>query len=536
MTDGNGVDRRPKLMKSRAILAVLAATPGHSHSRSWFQSLLWQDRQHQQAQSSLRSAIADIRRHLGPHASALISDHSEIGLRPDMVSILPQSSLPRRGFLEGFDVPHAQVFEEWLRVERSAREPAPDVDEPRLPLRPASAASGAAGVSEPLTCRIYLASGEDGARTMTRMQCDAVADSIAKSTEDLRLAETVDGRGKSEPLPQLIENARASGCSIVLLSEAAETTAGVIARLRAVETERGQLIWSKSLTGITSLDLEAPATMAVVAEFVDILSERLIRPYGWQHENMPAPLLAIVGMNHIFKLGSQNFESAEALLKRAHEMDPRGSYLAWRAYLRTALLGEQEPGDREAIVEEGTALARRALEMEPHNSMVLALCAHVENMLHNAYGNAFDLSARALELNRCNPLAWASLGVAAAYLDKTQEGYALSRISTRLASGTRFAYLAETLAASACLVSGRLGEARSFAELGHSKAPTYAPPLRFLTALYCFEGKFDRAEEMAANLRVREPDFSLGRLSEDGYPTDSLRRANILKSLPIREI
>ena len=32
ITDEMGVDRRPKLMKARAILAVLAATKGHRHS------------------------------------------------------------------------------------------------------------------------------------------------------------------------------------------------------------------------------------------------------------------------------------------------------------------------------------------------------------------------------------------------------------------------------------------------------------------------------------------------------------------------
>ncbi|MEL6372311.1 MAG: hypothetical protein AAFR03_16530, partial [Pseudomonadota bacterium] len=411
MTDADGVDRRPKLMKARAILAVLAVTPGHRHSRAWFQSMLWHDRQHEQALSSLRSALTDVRRHLGPLAPALITDHSDVALDPALIEVdIAATPTPTGTLLEGFDIPHADAFEDWLRDARTAFELKTEAAG-----APPTAIQAVPATTEEV-CKLYLAARNGSDFNLTRMQCDSLVDSIAKSVEDLSLAETFDGRGRGETMESFLNAADAANCDLVLISESAETAQGSIARLKVVETASTRLIWSKSITGTTAFELDNPATIGVVAEFVDVLSEHLLRPFQWLDQNMPASLLAVAGMHRIFKLGSQNFETADQMLKRAHQQAPHGSYLAWRAYLRTLLIGELEFVDKDAIVEEGTVLARRALEHEPHNSMVLALCAHVENMLHNAYGNAFDLSARALELNRCNPLAWASLVVAAAFL------------------------------------------------------------------------------------------------------------------------
>lgn len=531
ITDDKGTDRRPKLLKARAILAVLAATPGHRHTRSRFQSMFWSDRQHQQALSSLRSALADIRRALGPYADVLVTDHSDVALKPDRINVVCDHTTRSEGaFLEGFDVPHAEVFEDWLREVR-ARSSAENAHESRpfAVVKPANTAQRE-------VCQLFLASRAEGSPSATRMQCDALVDCIAKSIEDLGIAEIFDGRGRGESIDDFLGSASAAGCGLSLISETVETRSGSIARLKVLETETARLVWSKSITGATVLDLDDPATIGVVAEFVDVLSERLLRPFGWQERDMPAPLLAVAGMHRIFRLGAQNFEAADQMLKRAHQQESRGSYLAWRAYLRTLLIGELEFSDKEAIIEEGAVLARRALEKEPHNSMVLALCAQVENMLHNAYDTAFDLSARALDLNRCNPLAWASLGVAAAFLGEEAKGARIAANGARLAAGSRFSFLSDALASSASLVAGDLKTARTFAERGHSKAPDFAPPMRFLSALYCLDGQFEKAHLTATKLRQREPDFSLDRLSDEGYPTDSLRRARILEALPLREI
>ncbi|MDJ0629347.1 MAG: hypothetical protein QNJ44_13900 [Rhodobacter sp.] len=534
--DDQGVDRRPKLMKSKAIVAVLATIPGHRHSRSWFQGLFWADRQHEQALSSLRSALADIRRQLGPHSAALISDNTDVALDPNLIRVDIHSDrnaadLLSGGFLEGFDIAHAEAFEDWLRQARMEYE---CKSLPRL--SPASPCPPQTDAETGDVTRLYLASGNDVASTVTQIQCETLVDGLAKSVDDLGFAEIVDGRGRGRSMDDFIVAATGAECSLLLVADAAEAPSGAIARLKMIETPSGRLVWSKSVVGSATLDLEDPATIGVVAEFVDVLSERLFRTYQERTDRLSPQLLGAAGINHAFKLGSQNYEAAEDLLKRAHEWDPRGSYLAWRAYLRTLLIGELNYSDREAVIEEGTYLAERALEIAPNNSMVLAVCAHVQNMLHDDYERAFDLSTRALELNRCNPIAWIGLGASAIFLGKEQAGYKIAKVGSRLSIGSRFSFFADSWASAAGVLAGSLKTAEQYAERSHAAAPTYAPPLRYLTALYCASGQFERAEAMAEKLRQREPDFTLERLRDHGYPSDSLRRARLLETLPYREI
>lgn len=515
--DQSGSDLRPRLLKSRAVLAVLAGTPGHRHTRSWLQNLLWEDRQPQQAKSSLRSALADIRRSLGDHSAALISDHYEVALDQTMIRVRPRDGAAAMSFLEGFDVPNADEFEDWLRTNRSMSPP-----------KVASAAV-ADKVCPP---QLYLVSSGQSDGTMTQIQIDALADCIGKAVEDLRLASVYDRRG----LGALEAHEQGSDDALILKSEAAESQGKAFSRLKLMESRSGKMLWSRSLIGEENLDLGDPNSAAIVADFVEALTDSLIAPIDWENDKLSPGMLAAAGMSHIFKLGDANFRTADLLLKRSYFQDPDGCTMAWRALLRTFLIGEQEYENRDDVIGEGLEMAARALEAEPRNSMVLALCAHVENMLNDNYEQGFDLAARALSLNRCNPFAWASLGRAAATFGEAERGKRLAQYGAKLAQGTRYSFLLDTWASSTGLLAQDLVSARYYGELSHSKAPSFAPPLRLLTALYCAESEFDRASKTAQKLRLREPDFNMQRFREDGYPNQTVRQAQILDSLPLIEI
>lgn len=521
-------------MKARAILAVLAATKGHCHSRSWFIALLWPDRQHKQAQSSMRSALSDIRRNLGPYADALISDNTEVALDPTLFRVEdqcnPNGHVPE--FLEGFDVGHAEGFEDWLLMQRMA--PLEQVSDVRVS---SVAAQVVPAQPNKTTKRLYLASRARPEESFTGIQCDALVDCLAKSIEEIGLADIVDGRGCGQSLDDFRSQAARDDCGLILVAEAAEASGQAIARLKVVETDAAVLVWSRSLTGRPMIDLEDPRTVSVVAGLVDHLSERFLRGYrGLAEHNLPPEALALSGITRLFRLGLQNYEAADALLKQAHALDHRGRYLAWRAFVRTFMLCELTLSNPEAVVEEATALSRRALEAEPQNSMVLALCAHVETMLHSDYERAFDMSSRALELNACNPLAWASLGAAASFLGEVQHGHGIAKVGARIGRDTSFAFQTESWASATGLMAGDLDGALRHAEQSHRLAPTFAPPMRYLSALYCADGQFNQAVAAAEKLRTQEPDFTMNNLKQDGYPADSLRQSGLLKHLPTQEI
>lgn len=117
------LDLTPRGAKSRALLALLARTPGHRRPRRWLEARLWSDRGQEQASGSLRQALTELRKALGPLSGTLTSDRDCValsGIRTDLdadpagaAAMLAQG----REFLEGIDVIDP-AFNLWLAEER----------------------------------------------------------------------------------------------------------------------------------------------------------------------------------------------------------------------------------------------------------------------------------------------------------------------------------------------------------------------------------------------------------------------------------
>lgn len=120
--DDAGQDRTPRGMKSRALLAMLCQTPGHRRPRRWLETRLWSDRGQEQASGSLRQALTELRKALGPLAERLTSDRDGVtlaGFSTDLSDLVAarQGLGQGREFLEGIDILDP-AFNAWLAEER----------------------------------------------------------------------------------------------------------------------------------------------------------------------------------------------------------------------------------------------------------------------------------------------------------------------------------------------------------------------------------------------------------------------------------
>jgi hypothetical protein len=121
--DATGQDFTPRSAKARAILALLCQTPGHSRPRRWLEARLWSDRGAEQASGSLRQALTELRKTLGPLGVHLHSDRDTVMLCGFVTDLDQDPELARRAlihgreFLEGIDIVDA-AFREWLNEER----------------------------------------------------------------------------------------------------------------------------------------------------------------------------------------------------------------------------------------------------------------------------------------------------------------------------------------------------------------------------------------------------------------------------------
>lgn len=120
--DEAGQDRTPRGAKARALLAMLACTPGHRRPRRWVEARLWSDRGQEQASGSLRQALTELRKALGPLADRLTSDRDCVtlaGFGTDLSDLAGarQALAQGREFLEGIDIVDPG-FNLWLAEER----------------------------------------------------------------------------------------------------------------------------------------------------------------------------------------------------------------------------------------------------------------------------------------------------------------------------------------------------------------------------------------------------------------------------------
>ena len=128
----DGEPAPPELLwrKHLALLVYLARSPRQTRSRDQLTALLWADRNETAARHSLSEALRVLRRHAG--AEALEVAVGQVGLAPGAVELdvdrLEQlatdedwpaaADLVVGEFLEGFGVPDATTFADWLAAER----------------------------------------------------------------------------------------------------------------------------------------------------------------------------------------------------------------------------------------------------------------------------------------------------------------------------------------------------------------------------------------------------------------------------------
>lgn len=133
--DAAGLEIRIASRKGRALLAYLALRPGESHSRDRLATLLWEDADEELARTSLRQALAALRKSLPADAHrALLADTESVGIDPAVVrsdlhafrraltvgtrtSLQEAMSHYRGDLLDGFDA-RSTAFDEWLTSER----------------------------------------------------------------------------------------------------------------------------------------------------------------------------------------------------------------------------------------------------------------------------------------------------------------------------------------------------------------------------------------------------------------------------------
>lgn len=535
----DGRDLTPRSRKSRALLAILALAPEQRRSRAYLQRTLWSERSAGQASQSLRQELVLVRKALGAHGDLLIVDRGFVALVPGRIVVDIDECDPaalakdatrevpvlfedlefRDRALRVWVQAQRGAFDEALRGRLAQRPPLRVADGPGQPI--AHLASPVAGdsLAAPSQSRVRpwvtAISSTTSNTPQARFASVVVADLIACQIAQVGSFDVCDRPRDGPGIEVRVDVLAAPGAtSLHFMSRSAQD---------------GEVLWSGSQPLAVACDtlLQSPHLHAIVNQVVDISIARLHNSVSGR-EDARAFVLGFEGVQRTFRLERDELVSADRLLVQAYANNPDALFIAWRAYLRSFYLGENVFQDKAAIVEEATDLAHRAIEAAPYNASVLALASCVYSFVRRDYVLGHELAERSLKLNPHGVLGRAFLGRAKSYLGQYREGHQLVASALEMVGLAPYRFTIDFLCGITAVVAGHDDAALKFGEISRLARPNYRPPMRYMVPLYLKVGSPDKARAVLNELRQLEPDFSLGLLREQDYPSTGLRQAGLL--------
>lgn len=506
-----GQDVTPRSAKAQGLLALLATSPNRGRARGWLQAKLWSDRPEAQAGASLRQALTEVRRALGPLSDCLKADRQSVALDADRVEI------DDRGpgeFLEGLDL-RDQEFESWLRDERAARAPAPRVSPFAADLSPPA----------PDHPAVLFLRAPDMPRDH-QLFADVFTDCVARSLSEAMTVDVFTAASRAVP---------AHAVAVLVQVFAQGDRIGLRATLHDKGTQR--LLWAGTRLcghsqGIPSDDLDV---MHLGNQLIDALAETLMLRARGDAARRDSNIMGRLALRKIFSMRADQLDEADRLLDAAHAIDPRGTFLAWRAQLRVIQHFERHSRDWPPLREAAEEFCARALLQEPGNSLVLAAVANARLTIDRTPATAIELARRGVQMNPANPLAWDSLAVAHLVIGDVAAAHRVAARVQQLGAHAPNKFWWDMGLCITHTLAGRIDEAVRAAEASHAFAPDFRPPLRYLVALYAAQGRSEQARAAAERLRRIEPDFSVDSLLGDpDYPVHLLRRSAVLDADRLR--
>lgn len=508
-----GVDLSPKSAKSQALLALLATSETGGRGRLWLQKRLWPEKPADKASTSLRQSLSEIRRNLGDFRDVLQADRRSVAL--DLERVVQEPPQPGAEFLEGIQlIDGDHGLEDWLHRNRT---------EPVAPTIVTSAPDAGAYVHRAIPRRpvVVFQTQSDAPPDLNLIE-DIFVDCVARSMRETLSAEVrVGGTVTQDAFRVEVQAFRGDNSSNV----------GIRARVRHGQPET--MVWS----GMTSTQLHgAPPVedLQIVSlgnQLIDALAEAMTGNITESQDIRDANLLTRLAIRRIFSLRPEPLREADDMLARAEALGAGALTSAWRAQLRVIQHVERHEGVSENLPDEARRLCVDAMEREPMNSMVMAAAANTRLVLDNDVNVCMQLARRSVSLNPANPLAWDSLATAKLYSGEIGEAHALAVRAQKMSSGSPFGHWWDFGRCLTAALTGRKEEALRLAETAHALAPGFRPPLRYLTALYAAEERFEDAQRAGERLKKLEPDFTFERMAiDESYPISPLRWGGLLDS------
>lgn len=306
------------------------------------------------------------------------------------------------------------------------------------------------------------------------------------------------------------------------------------------ETRTGHAIWATTLRGRVAGIVGGADDMVnrLVAEVsAAVIARELERAHAQSLPTLETFTLLMSAIVLMHRMSLDGFARARLMLETVIERAPRqAAPLAWLARWHVLRVHQGWSDDAAADSRIALALARRALDVDPHNSQALATEGLVQTTLFKRFDIAEERYSAAVNINPNDSLAWLLKGTMHAFRGEGRLAIEGTERALRLSPLDPMRYYFDSLASTAALAALKWERAIKLAQRSLRANRMHASTLRALVIAQWEAGHHDDARGTVAELLRLEPTLTVSgyveRSPSTGFSTgkvwaNALRQAGV---------
>jgi TolB-like protein len=274
--------------------------------------------------------------------------------------------------------------------------------------------------------------------------------------------------------------------------------------------ERARPVWSEcfELAHGELHRLNELITTRIVAQIDPVIL--FIEGQPRRREHYGATGLLLLAIPLIYSMERKKYEEAGQLIRRALELEPNNSMVAaWSAHWHCFYAGQRWTDDFSRIYAITREHALRAIKLDPENAEALGIYAHICSIVDKDFDSALHYFDRSLRLNPSLAFVWAFSALTHCYIGDPET--ALQRLDRyrELAPFDPYYFWFQHLYAIAYTFKGDYEQAVAVGRRATSVNPEFVAGYKPLIAALGHLGRRDEARPYIAKLLSLEPNFTV---------------------------
>ena len=292
----------------------------------------------------------------------------------------------------------------------------------------------------------------------------------------------------------------------------------LVAFVELADGSDGSVIWADRLSGLVSdlltEDSELVSRITTTTQ-LHVLDVEMTRARLQPLPNLRSYTLFLGGLSLMHRQSQADFERARELLQHLKERHPRNAMpRAWLGkwhMLRVAQGWAPDPhkDSQTAMIE-----AKRALEIDPENSLCLTVKGVIHGYLQKDFSAASDCYSLALLSNPSDPLARLQKAALAGWRGDATEAVESAGEAMRLSPLDPHLYFLHSLVAGAFLGAGDYKQAVYHAERSIRANRMHVATHKVLAMAHGLTGNFEASRRSAIEVLKLSPDFTVHQFQE----------------------